>query len=206
MKRHKFFLFAASLLFAVGLASAAAMADDYVLSPENCPFEITLPEEPYQNRKCSGPDQSNCQPYYEYIKVFGGISTVFFSVACNTLPAGAYKQYDDQMLNAALRAIANSKNLEDVETGISDIGDVRHAVVIGTATDRRTDIMHIGQLWVAEGGVMTVAGELRGPAAEEADNLLARILQSIQHVDWADDAETEDESAEESGKQSNSEE
>ncbi len=181
---------------AAGTKTQETAFEGYTYSPEGCNFQITLPEEPYDTRRChpSFPDQ--CDIMASYTKVFELDSTVTFYLTCGPLGRSSFEQYNNDVIRTMLIARAGNR-LESQETAYQELNGVKMGSILGAgdAPNKEDILLYVSQIWVDKESLLTIEGELVGQDHDEADQLFANILRSLKTADpvtKAEDQDTED--------------
>lgn len=165
----------------------------YTYSPEGCNFQITLPEEPYDTRRCHPNFPDQCDIMASYTKVFELDSTVTFYLTCGPLGRSSFEQYNNDVIRTMLIARAGNR-LESQETAYQELNGVKMGSILGAgdAPNKEDILLYVSQIWVDKDSLLTIEGELVGQDHDEADQLFANILRSLKTADPATKAEDQD--------------
>lgn len=175
---------------------------EHVLRLEGCEFEVTLPGEPYNSRRCDPENPDKCSRITNYTKTFGLDATVNFNITCNPAEEGMFAKYSGEVMKATLTAMVGKDRLEDFKTDMFEGKDFKQAILIGNGKVNEQERMYSAQLWIGQKSVFTAEGEIIGYAGDEADKMFADIVGSVRPIpaDAAaqkDGDEDEEEKAEE---------
>lgn len=167
------------------LASPSVYAEEFTYSPDDCGFEITLPDEPYSGRRCHPDFADRCNPRTVFTQVFGLMTSLNVYVACSALPESVYENYTADIMRTSLLAMAGS-SLETYQSDFQEIGDgqARMAILIGAGQTKITNksLLYTSQIWASPKGQLIVEGEITGESNAKADKMLSDILNSIKLI------------------------
>ena len=155
---------------------------EHVLRLEGCEFEITLPGEPYNSRRCDPEDPEKCSRITNYTKTFGLDATVNFNITCNPAEEGMFAKYSGEVMKATLTAMVGKDHLEELKTDMYEGKDFKQAILIGNGKVNDQDRMYSAQLWIGQTSVFTAEGEIIGYAGEDADKMFADIVGSVRPI------------------------
>lgn len=157
----------------------------YVLKPEGCDFQITLPGEPYNTRRCDPENPDNCSRIITYTKTFGLDATVNFQVSCNPADPDTFGKFSTDVMNTTLLAMLGTDKLEEMKSDVYETEHFKQAMMVGTSKIADNDRLYTAQLWIGHNSIFTVEGEVIGFAGEEADRMFAEVISSARPVDEA---------------------
>lgn len=189
------------VLLVVLLTAAPALAQDaaapaaaevtnknntaHKLQPEGCEFEITLPGEPYNTRRCDPENPDNCSKIISYTKTFGLDATVNFEVSCNPVDAGTFDKFNTDVIKTTLMAMIGTDKLEEFKDDVYQTDKFKQAMLVGTGKMIDNDRLYTAQLWIGHKSIFTVEGEVIGYAGNEADKMFADVIASARYVEDA---------------------
>ena len=157
-------------------------------APDGCEFQIAFPEEPYQGKRCDALDPTNCTEATTFTKVYGLDATIAYTVSCNPTGKDLYDQYSDNVMKAALFAMAQPSNLGKSQTGFGILPQAKMAVLLGSGkAANNDDVLYTGQIWVGHKSILTIEGKLSGSYNADSDRLFAEILKTARIRDKASD-------------------
>lgn len=155
---------------------------EHVLRLEGCEFEITLPGEPYNSRRCDPENPEKCSRITNYTKTFGLDATVNFNITCNPAEEGMFGKYSGEVMKTTLAAMVGKDKLEEFKTDMFEGKDFKQAILIGNGKVNNQDRMYSAQLWIGQTSVFTAEGEIIGYAGDEADRMFADIVGSVRPI------------------------
>lgn len=154
-----------------------------MLELESCAFTAQFPGEPQVSRRCSGETNvqsaKECYDVVSYTQVYDMTTTVDVSFSCNQSTPDAYRQYDEEVMTLALKAMGQRRSLEDAQINFQDRESYKQAALSGNGVTGRQVQVYIAQLWVAPESVLSVEAQLIGGQHYEADKEFSKILKSI---------------------------
>ena len=138
-----------------------------------------------------------CEIMQSFTKVYDLDATVNFYLSCRPVSASTLQEYNRDLMTTTLMAQPGISALETYDTSYQEHDDYLVGGIMGAGPTPNGQNVQIysASLWVGEGSVMTVRGQLIGAEHAEADDLFANILRSIRHKgdDLSTDAEDSDE-------------
>ena len=155
---------------------------EHVLRLEGCEFQVTLPGEPYNSRRCNPEDPEKCSRITNYTKTFGLDATVNFNITCNPAEEGMFAKYSGEVMKTTLSAMVGKDKLEEFKTDMFEGTDFKQAILIGNGKVNQQDRMYSAQLWIGQKSVFTAEGEIIGYAGQEADKMFADIVGSVRPI------------------------
>lgn len=167
------------ILSLILMMSAPALAEPYVYSPDNCEFTITLPSEPLMGKKCNPDDPTQCHEVLSFTKVFDVSASLTVDVICNPAEEGMYERYSGDVMKTTLIAMAGRGKLEEYETGFNEQPQAKLANLLGYGKKGDQDLIYNGQLWIGKKSVFSLEAEIVGEYVTGADEMFAKILQSV---------------------------
>ena len=147
-----------------------------------CQFTISFPEPPEIRRVCEEGEQAMCYDLISYIKVFDMTSTVRVDVICNPSTEKLYNHLTKDELRKTVREMSKESVLEAFEINAREEDEYRQAALVGKGQAGMDDTILLAQLWSGKKSLMSVEAELSGLQIDEADQLFASILRSINFV------------------------
>ncbi len=152
-------------------------------SPEYCDFIASFPEQPLVVKQCEKQDDpSTCYDLVSYTKVFGLSSTVKIEIICNPVTPEMYEHFTPKVMEDTVRAMTKDKVTREFNVDSKDEKFYRQAGIVAQGRKGVHDTLYIAQLWTAKNSIMSVEAELFGEQTNQADILLANILNNIGHV------------------------
>ena len=175
---------------------------EHVLRIDGCEFEITLPGEPYNSRRCDPENPDKCSRITNYTKTYGLDATINFNITCNPAEDGMFTKYSGEVMKTTLSAMVGKDKLEEFKTDMYEGKDFKQAILIGNGKVNNQDRMYSAQLWIGQTSVFTAEGEIIGYAGDEADKIFADIVGSVRPIPVdAAQKDTEEETKEEDAKE-----
>lgn len=198
----------ALLLAIVTITATPSRADEYIYSPEICEFQVALPGEPQNAKRCKPDNPEDCSNITSFTHVFGLDATVDIRLTCNKAETDMYERYSGDVMRATLEGMVGKNKLGDYESHYNETDEAKQAVLIGSGDVGNNNKIYMAQLWIGKESVFTIEGELIGGPHEEADDMFADILRSVQlkTPDSAADDDTEEAEAEAEADDSDSDE
>ncbi len=169
------------------LYTATCHAADYTFNPDNCDFRMTFPEEPGTTDRCNPEKPDQCYKVSIFNKIFTLDSGIKVTVTCNPAEDNMLQRYSGDVMKYTLKTMMGGGDTADEQIGFDDYGDAKAATLLGQRTmPDKTDKIYMAQLWISEKSVLTVEGELTGPASDAGDAMFTSIMKSVRPKDWDD--------------------
>lgn len=183
MTHHRKRITFALITAALAMTSGPSFAQEYTYAPDYCEFSATFPEEPHINKACEPDDPTACYDLVSFTKVFDMVSTVQVDIICNPSTEEVYNSLDEEKMKATVINMTKDTVLQTHEVGARDAGGYRHAGLVGLSRLGMDDSLFIAQLWSGKKSMMSVKAQLIGQQMDETDELLAKILRGIGHIE-----------------------
>lgn len=166
--------------------SFPAMADEFVYAPDDCEFKMVFPDEPYAARRCHQKMQDKCDLVTGYTQVFGVDATINFYVTCKPAEPHFRENFTPDIIRTTLLARPGVSSLEayDISYSENDLATMSALLGAGPTPNGQDVMIYVTQIWVGDGSVLSLEGELIGDGVDEADKLFGKILGSLRHKDW----------------------
>lgn len=163
------------------LISGPAFAAEYTYAPKDCEFNMTFPEAPADGKACDRENPKDCHFVSTYTKIYDVSTGMRINVTCSAAEAGMMSKYSGQVMQYTLGAMAKEHiDTKDSQTAFEDLGYAKQAVLMGSKKQvDGNDSVYMSELWIGKKSVLTIEGEMTGPANEEADKLFAHIMKSV---------------------------
>lgn len=172
-------------------------AAEYTYQPEGCEFRMTFPEKPTTGTKCNPDNEAQCHQVSTYNETFALDSALRVTVTCNPAEKNMLERYSGEVMEFTLETMARNSKTKNLETGFTDHGDVKQAVLLGSdELEDGTERVYMAQLWIGKKSVFTVEGEVKGAANPTADTIFSDIMKSVRHESWDQSPEKPAESEE----------
>lgn len=166
----------------------AWIATGSTYAPDGCEFQISFPEAPYRGKRCDPGDPANCTDATTFTKVYGLDATIAYTVSCNPTPKDQFDQYSDNVMKAALFAMAQPSHLDKSQTGFGVLPQAKMAVLLGSGKAANgDDVLYTSQIWVGHKSIFTIEGRLSGSYNPDSDKLFAEILKTARIRDKTPD-------------------
>lgn len=183
MTKHRKRIPFALLTAALAMTSCPSFAQEYTYAPDYCEFSATFPEEPHINKACEPDDPTACYDLVSFTKVFDMVSTVQVDIICNPSTEEVYNSLDEEKMKATVINMTKDTVLQTHEVGARDAGAYRHAGLVGLSRLGMDDSLFIAQLWSGKKSIMSVKAQLIGQQMDATDELMAKILRGIGHIE-----------------------
>lgn len=172
--------FFTTLFLALTLCAAPAFADEYTFGPDGCDFRMTFPEEPSTSMRCNPEKPGQCYKARVFNRVFSLDSGVKITVSCNPAEENMLERYSGEIMEYTLKSMVSGGEASAEKTGFTDYGEAKEATLLGQRTmPDGTGKIYMARLWIGKNSVMTVEGELIGPASNESDAMFTNIMKSV---------------------------
>lgn len=165
------------ILCATLAISAPALAAPFTYGPDNCEFQITFPEKPFIEKKCTG-DGKDCTEIVSYTKAIGASSSTNFRVSCNVISADDVKKYTPDVLEETLKQLSQSNNLTPYNTQSSEYNGYPHASSLSLAERDQKPLIYNNQIWVGKSSLFTLEAEMLGEKNDAIEKTFADILKN----------------------------
>lgn len=157
------------------LASSPALSAPFTYGPESCEFQITFPEKPFIETKCSA-DGKDCAEIVTYTKAIGSSASTNFRISCNPATKGELEKYTPEILEKTLKQMSKSAGLEPYDTRSSDDNGYKKASSLSLSERDGKAIIYNGQIWVGKTSIFTLEAEMLGEKNDEIQQIFADIL------------------------------
>ena len=163
------------ILCATLAISAPALAAPFTYGPDNCEFQITFPEKPFIEKKCTG-DGKDCTEIVSYTKAIGADSSTNFRVSCNVISADDVKKYTPDVLEETLKRLSKSNGLVPYDTKSGDNNGYKNATSISLSERDQKPLIYHNQIWVGKTSIFTIEAEIAGNKNDDVEKTFADIL------------------------------
>lgn len=178
-------------LFCSALAIASpAFAEPYTYSPRDCEFQITFPEKPFIETKCSSGDK-DCAEIATYTKAIGIDSSTSFRASCHSITASEQKTYTPEILEETLKQMIKSSGLEAYDSKSGEKDGYRNASAISLAERDGKALVYNGQIWAGKTSMFTLEAEMLGKQNDEIEKTFVDILKKTYPKNLPPKPETE---------------
>jgi hypothetical protein len=155
----------------------------HVLKIEGCEFEITLPGEPYNTRRCDPENPDDCSRLVSYTKTFGLDATVNFEISCNPADPATFGKFDTEVMKTTIAGMVGTDQLDEQKSDVFEGENFKQAMIVGTGKVLENDRLYTAQLWIGHKSLFTVEGEVVGSAVDGADKMFAEVISSARYID-----------------------
>ena len=171
----------AALVASLILLSAPAHAAEYTYAPDGCEFHMTFPEQPADSKACDAANPQSCHRVSTYTKIYDVTTGMRINVTCAPATPSMMEKYSGEVMQYTLGALARDRvDKEQAQTAFEDLGTAKQAILMGAKKQEDgTESVYMSELWIGKKSVLTVEGEMTGPANQDADTLFAHIMKSV---------------------------
>ncbi len=157
----------------------SAHAGPFTYSPAHCEFNITFPEKPFIEEKCSGTDKKDCDEVVTFTKAIDA-SSVNFRVTCLKEDSKILETYTHDALLSSLDTMVKEAGVESFAKDSATIdGYIKSAVNLASGVRNEREIVYTGQIWTGKTSILNMEGEMAGPQNKQIDDIYSEILKSI---------------------------
>lgn len=164
-------------LCATFAVATPAVAAPFTYAPDTCEFQITFPEKPFIEKKCTG-EGKDCTEIVSYTKAIGATSSTSFRVSCNPIPPNDVKKYTPEILEETLKQMAKSNNLEPYNTQSATQDGYTQASSLCLSTRDQKPLIYNSQIWVGTTSMFTIEAEMLGQKNNTIEKTFAEILKN----------------------------
>ena len=187
MGKIAFYVF---ILMFAALPYAYANDEGYVYSPEGCEFTATFPAEPGFVNRCPSDRTMPCFEVAQFTDRADIDQTINVEMSCQIITEEAYESYNQQNMEDIILNLVRDANLPNEPVVMYEEQEgMKLSGASGIKTTGFATKIFITQLWVKNGSIMTVEGEMSLEGGEEVDKKFADILHSIRPKDQQVEAE-----------------
>lgn len=170
----------------------------HTYSPQGCETEVSFPQAPQIQRKCStGAKVNDCTDVVTYRVQRNNTSpftlkqeknqhhddlpasSLNIRVTCQIYAPERLNSFTDEVLKSALDQMLKEQNYETTrDIDIETVSDIRHASSISMGRQNGLDHIYTGQIWKGQKSLFTIEAQLVGPENEELIQRFFEILRS----------------------------
>jgi hypothetical protein len=163
----------------LGFASAPALAAPFTYAPETCEFEISFPEKPYIEQKCTTGDKKICTEVVTYTRVISAETSVNIRITCKAENEKELAKYTPELMEATIKQMTSQAKM-DVETISSqEVQGYKSATAVNLGERGGREIMYTAQLWSGKTSLFTLEADMTGPQDPQADQIFTDVLKSM---------------------------
>ncbi len=164
------------LIFAV-LMPLSAQAEPFTYAAEQCDFKIVFPEKPFIEQKCA--TKNSCHDVVSFTQT-DAASSLNFRVTCIPEDKDKIKDLSPDNVKETLRGLVNDAGLQIFGQDAATLDDgIRTSVAIAGGKRNETDVIYTGQIWLGPASILTLEGEMVGPANKNIEKTYTEILKSV---------------------------
>jgi hypothetical protein len=160
------------------LCSLPAMAEPFTYGPEPCEFQVTFPEKPLIEKKCSGVGIDNCTEVVSFTKTAGVNSSTYFRVTCTSIKGDEVSKYTPAIIEETLRQLLKSNNLEAYDIQSAETDGYKNASAISLSVRDDKSLIYNAQMWLGKKSMLTLEAEMAGDQNDAIEKTFADILKN----------------------------
>ncbi|MFA7275997.1 MAG: hypothetical protein WC043_04275 [Pseudobdellovibrionaceae bacterium] len=158
----------------------AVAAEDFVYAPQDCEMQVTFPEKPFFQTKCTqAGDKEICSEIVNFTKVIDATASTNIRVSCYKGDADELKNYSPEVMKETLKQMTlQSLNVEPQDVRASEEGGFKKALSLAIASRNDIPVIYTAQIWIGKTSIFTIESEMLGPQNEEVEKAFATILRN----------------------------
>lgn len=169
-----------TLMAAIFLVSSGgfASAEPFTYAPDHCDMEVTFPEKPFIEKKCtSSGTKTECSDVVTFKKLAPPDTALNVRVTCVSHEKSVLDTYTPAVVEETLKRMTKDQNME-VYNIVSDLIDgLRGTTSTSIGTESDVSYIYTGQIWIGEKSLFTIEAKTTGEN-ESIDKIFAEVLES----------------------------
>ena len=178
-------------LFCLAIAfSTPVLSAPYIYGPDSCEFQITFPEKPFIEKKCTQ-NVMDCAEVVTFTKAVGLESSTNFRVTCNPISPTDVTKYTADIIKETLNQLVQSNHLEPYNSESFEKDGYKSASTISLSQRDGKPLIYNGQIWVGQKSIFTIEAEMLGAQNHEIEKTFAYIMKNTYPKAFSPEKESE---------------
>lgn len=161
--------------------AAQPVTPPFTYAPETCEFQITFPEKPFIENKCTQNTKTattDCVEVVTFTKAVGIDSSTHFRVTCNKLDSEAVKTYTPEIIEETVSQLAKSNHLIPYDIKSDESNGYKNASILSLSERDGKSLIYNAQIWIGKKSMFTLEAEMLGASNEDIQSTFADILRN----------------------------